>query len=120
MASNRHHRRRWAREANRALTEIGDIELARWQATRCLIADLDYEGTEDECPDAPVTLGGAAGRRQRSTAGSGEGAGEIAERVATGKPALSYEYDGPGGKIEALRDATEDRKATRWERERAA
>jgi hypothetical protein len=109
LVSNRALRRRWAGIANRRLTETGDPEVAEWDAARDLVVQLDYAG--HEAGDLPATLGGAAGRRQRSTAASGEGTGEIAERVAFG-PSVPYDYDGPGGRTEAIAIAAAERRAS--------
>ena len=112
-ASNRCLRRLWAAEVNRALRETGDPALARIVAARFLVAALDYADTGEVVPDAPVTLAGAAGRRQRWTAGPGEGAGEIAERIADG-PGEPWSYEGePIGRRALVEAALDKRRAAR-------
>ncbi len=52
----------WAPDLADTLADLG---------RRRIVADLDYAGAEQNAPgDTPVTLGGAAGRRQRWTAGT--------------------------------------------------
>jgi hypothetical protein len=119
LASNRGLRKLWAREANRVLAAGWWPEHARIMATRKVVVELDFSSTpvNPRSLDAPVVLSGAAGRRQRWTAGSGEGVGEIAERAATGRPALPYAYEGPGGRAEAvLLDAEERRRSEKARR----
>ena len=112
-ASNRCLRRLWAAEANRTLRETGDPGLARIIAARFLVAALDYADTGEAAPDAPVTLAGGAGRRQRWTAGSGEGAGEIAARIADG-PGEPWSYEGePVGRLAQIDAACDERRAAR-------
>ena len=91
--------------------EPGDPDGSRWTATRYIVANLDYAGAEqDVTPGAPITLAGAAGRRQRWTAGPGEGAGEIAERMTFG-PDIPYDYEGESaGRIAEIKHNAEDRR----------
>lgn len=113
-ASNRALRRRWLGIANAELRRTGNRYASSWTATRCILADLDYAGAEQNAaPHAPVTLAGAAGRRQRWTAGPGEGAGEIAERMMFG-PDIPYDYDGePKGRFAEIEAEAENRRLKR-------